>query len=330
MKKLIILFLALACALSLICCSFNTTVEESIGSYSETTTSTTMQSSHQSTTTSEAHPITSHEAPTITIKPTQSDSVSPQTIVQPEPSDDDFVMVAKYIPDIFVDLRYSTERNFTKQKIYEFSDVWLRYGTVKKLALVQEELKKRGLYLKVWDAFRPPSAQFKLWSICPDPTYVSNPNIGFSSHSRGNTVDVTLVYENGTELVMPTEFDNFTKLADRNYTDCSKEAAANAILLEKTMIKCGFKAYSGEWWHFSDTQSYPVDESFEPIKATTYCAECKEYINLRTQPSTASNVITKILAGECFKVIAKKSDFALVEYNGLYGYVLSRYIQPVN
>ena len=58
---------------------------------------------------------------------------------QPEPLDTDFVMVKTYIPDIQVELRYATTQNFTGQRIYDFSDAYLRYGTVKKLMLVQED-----------------------------------------------------------------------------------------------------------------------------------------------------------------------------------------------
>ena len=54
-----------------------------------------------------------------------------------EPTDEDFVRVTDYIPNIVVDLRYATDNNFTGQKIYDFTDVWLRLGTVKKLMLVQ-------------------------------------------------------------------------------------------------------------------------------------------------------------------------------------------------
>ena len=98
---------------------------------------------------------------------------------------------------------------------------------------LSKELKKNGLYLKVWDGFRPISAQFKLWDVYPDPTYVANPNYGFSSHSRGNTVDLTLVHEDGTEVVMPTLFDDFSTMADRDYSDCDQEAAANAMMMEE-------------------------------------------------------------------------------------------------
>ena len=190
---------------------------------------------------------------------------STKAVEQPDINDEDFVKVKDYIPDIVVDLRYATANNFTKQKIYDFTDAWLRYGTVKKLRYVQEELQQKGMSIKIWDGFRPTSAQFKLWDVCPNSTYVANPNNGFSSHSRGNTVDITVVDANGKEIVMPTGFDDFSKLADRDYSDCSNEAASNALMLEKLMKKHGFIPYSGEWWHFSDEQTYPVDKVFEPI-----------------------------------------------------------------
>lgn len=187
------------------------------------------------------------------------------TETQPEePQEDAFVRVLDYLPEASQELLYATERNFTGQRIYDFTEAYLRYGTVKKLALVAAELEQQGLYLKIWDGFRPVSAQFTLWEICPNPTYVANPNTGFSSHSRGNTVDLTLVDAQGREIEMPTGFDDFSALADRNYSDCTETAAANARLLQETMEKYGFSSYFGEWWHFSDTQTYPVEEIFEP------------------------------------------------------------------
>lgn len=187
-----------------------------------------------------------------------------------ESNDNDLVRIQDYIPDIIVELRYATENNFTGQQIYDFTDAYLRYGTVKKLILVQDELRQKGLSLKVWDGFRPVSAQFKLWEVYPDATYVANPNTGFSSHSRGNTIDLTLAYLDGTELEMPTGFDDFSKKADRNYSDCNDTAAANAQLLENIMTKYEFKPYFNEWWHFSDTQSYDVEKTFEPNISMTH------------------------------------------------------------
>lgn len=181
-----------------------------------------------------------------------------------EPQDADFVRVVDYIPTVFVDLRYASNNNFTNQTIYKFKDAWLRYGTVKKLMAVAKELEEQGLYLKIWDGFRPVSAQFVLWEVCPNPKYVANPNEGFSSHSRGNTIDLTLVDKNGYELWMPTEFDDFSDKADRNYNDCSPDTASNALILENIMKKHGFNAYFNEWWHYSDTTSYEIEETFDP------------------------------------------------------------------
>ena len=117
--------------------------------------------------------------------------------------------VQDYVPGLFVELRYASAENFTGNVIYSFSDAYLRYGTVEKLAAVQRTVSAEGYSLKVWDAFRPVAAQFKLWEICPDATYVANPNTGYSSHSRGDTVDITLVYQDGAEVEMPTGFDDF-------------------------------------------------------------------------------------------------------------------------
>lgn len=181
-----------------------------------------------------------------------------------EKSDDDFVLMSDYIPNIIVELKYATDDNITGQVIYNFNDAYIRYGTVKKLIAVQEELNELGYGLKVWDAFRPVKAQFALWEAKPDPLYVANPNKGYSSHSKGNTVDVTLVTSDGEEVLMPTGFDDFSPKADRDYNDVSEEAGNNARVLERIMSANGFVPYSGEWWHFSDIDPYPVEKDFVP------------------------------------------------------------------
>lgn len=182
----------------------------------------------------------------------------------PDPQDMVFVAVADYIPDIVIELKYAGTDNFTGRVVYDFSTAYLRYGTVVKLAAVQEDLHQLGLGLKIWDGFRPVSAQHKLWEICPDTRYVADPKVGFSAHSRGNTVDVTLVDSEGREVTMPTGFDDFSKKADRDYSDCSREAADNALILEVLMEKHGFSGYKNEWWHYTDTVAYPVEETFLP------------------------------------------------------------------
>lgn len=182
-----------------------------------------------------------------------------------EPSDEEFVSIADYIPTAVTDLKYATEDNFTGEVIYDFTTAFARYGTVKKLAKASQALNALGYGIKIWDAYRPLTAQRKLWDICPDPTYVSHPETGGRSHCRGSAIDLTLYrLDTGEEVEMPTGFDNFTALADREYSDCSGEAAKNARLLESVMIAAGFKPYSAEWWHYSDETEYPVEESFSP------------------------------------------------------------------
>lgn len=188
----------------------------------------------------------------------------PEPEPAPEPAAEDFVPVADYLPQVRVDLRYAGSDNFTGQTIYDFTDAYLRYGTVQKLSQAQEALEEAGYSLLIWDAFRPVEAQFRLWEVCPDPVYVANPEKGYSSHSRGNTVDVTLTDLAGNAVEMPSGFDDFSSLADRDYSDVPAEAAAHAQLLEDVMASCGFRPYSGEWWHFSDTDEYPVEETFSP------------------------------------------------------------------
>ncbi len=191
---------------------------------------------------------------------------APEPLPESLPAPADFVPVKDYAPGVRVNLKYAGEDNFTGQVIYDFTEAYLRYGTVQKLSAAQEALAAQGYALLIWDAFRPAEAQFRLWEVCPDPVYVANPEKGFSSHSRGNTVDVTLVLADGTPVEMPTGFDDFSPLADRDYSDVPETAAANARLLENVMTDCGFKPYAGEWWHFSDTDSYPVEEDFVPGK----------------------------------------------------------------
>ena len=196
--------------------------------------------------------------PTVTTIPETEPPVTVPEITLPEPEEDALVSVTDHIPGIFVELKYATADNSTGHVIYNFTEARLRYGTVKKLAAAQEFFEEQGLSLKIWDAYRPVSAQWKLWEVYPDGNFVANPNHTHSSHSRGNTVDVTLVDKNGRELEMPTGFDDFSSLADRDYSDCSLITAENARLLQSILEQYGFRGYQKEWWHFTDTDPYEV------------------------------------------------------------------------
>lgn len=250
------------------------------------------------------------------------------TAASPEPND--FVRICDYIPNVDVSLAYATTDNFTQETIYDFSDAYLRYGTLQKLIKVCEELNEHNLTLRIWDAYRPISAQARLWEACPDPAYVSPPDTGNRTHCRGSAVDVTLLTLDGNEVEMPSGFDDFTAKGDRDYSDCSDATATNAELLQNIMEKHGFNGYSGEWWHYTDSESYPIEETFKPVKASWYYADCNEFISLRSGASTSAETLLRIPVNDKVYVLAECGKFAFVSYNGLQGYVLKSYIQPVD
>lgn len=195
---------------------------------------------------------------------TAQEIITQEITTEKEPEDDEYVLVNKYIPDIYVELMYATDNNFTGVRIYDFTDAYLRYGTVKKLANVQKELKEQGYSLKIWDAYRPFEAQQKLWEVYPDPNYVANPANGMKKHNLGGTVDITMVAADGSVISMPTEFDDFSLKADRNYSDIdNEEAVKNVMILQNAMENNGFTGYQGEWWDYSDTVEYEAVD-FEP------------------------------------------------------------------
>ena len=247
----------------------------------------------------------------------------------PDREPDDFVKVKDYIPDIVLELKYANASNFTGTVVYNFTDAYLRYSTVLKLMDVQAELREQGLRLKIWDAFRPLEAQEKLWYAKPDPNYISNPWSGTNSHSRGNTVDLTLVDAAGKELEMPTGFDDFSSYADRNYSDCTDAAAKNAMLLQEVMEKYGFNGLQTEWWHFTEKTSYEIEKIFDPGVISLWRAECNEYINLREEPSVSADVITTVPDNDQFSVLGWIDGFAFIEYKELRGYVNADYISRV-
>lgn len=180
----------------------------------------------------------------------------------------DMVVLDEFIPDLQVELIYAGDNNVYGQRIYDINKAYLRRGTAEKLKAAQEEFYRYGYIIKVWDAYRPPAAQFKLWEIMPDARFVVNPYKGFSYHSRGVAIDLTLVDKQGRELPMPSGFDNFTALADRDYSDIDEIRTSNAKLLEKVMLKHGFRSIQYEWWHFTDVErdNYDVVDQKELAK----------------------------------------------------------------
>lgn len=174
--------------------------------------------------------------------------------------------IKKYDPTIVVDLKYATNDNFTGQVIYSSSICYVHQDTAHALAKVQKELRVLNLGLKIWDGYRSMAAQQKFWDVCatryPDEKereqYVANPKKG-GRHTRGTAVDVTLVDAHGNELLMPTDFDDFSPKAWADDTTCTLKAQKNRNLLRNIMIKHGFEGIKTEWWHFDlkGWQNYP-------------------------------------------------------------------------
>ncbi len=170
-----------------------------------------------------------------------------------------------------LDVRYATTNNFTGKKVYPSARCFLQKEAADALNLVQQELEKQELGLKIWDAYRPLSVQKIFWEIYPNENYVADPAKG-SRHNRGCAVDVTLVdLKTGEELTMPSAFDDFSEKAHRNYDKMAPEARKNCKLLQDVMEKYGFRGVPTEWWHFDfvgvDTQpgkevwkNYPVSD----------------------------------------------------------------------
>ncbi len=258
MKNFLSLSLTL---LFLLCgCSSDSSDETSTNDTTEPTTEICTETETTSTVTTTIRTTTS-TTETTTI-PSATEAVTVPAII---PDDGQLVRVLDYIPDAVIDMRYATTNNFTGVVLYDDPEAYLCYGTVKKLIKVQEELKEKGFRILIWDAYRSPEAQWNLWEAYPDPTYVADPRNGLTSHSRGNTIDIAIVYEDGSPVELPSEFDEFSTVADRNYGDVSEEARTNAMMLESVMYENGFTGYSGEWWDFSDTETYTLKD----ISATT-------------------------------------------------------------
>lgn len=166
---------------------------------------------------------------------------------------DELVPVRQFIPDIVLDLRYSTTDNFLHQKLYSTDECLLARGAVNRLMVVQDSLRARGFGLKIYDGYRPRAVQYLMWEIFPNPTYVADPASG-SAHNRGGAIDCSIVRrDTGAELWMPTAFDYFGVEASHGYTEglAAEQIANRAFLLDMMTRVGGFGMYAGEWWHYT-------------------------------------------------------------------------------
>lgn len=152
---------------------------------------------------------------------------------------------------VLLDIRYATVSNFTKAQIYECARCFLRPELALIINKIHDDIQKRyGYGLKLYDCYRPRSAQQKLWDIVPSAMYVTPPKKG-SMHNRGLAVDLTIVDENGIELDMGTDYDFFGKEAHRTYVHPDPEVRKNRNLLKLLMEAHGLTGIRTEWWHYS-------------------------------------------------------------------------------
>ncbi len=163
---------------------------------------------------------------------------------------DYFVDIKTLDTTIVHDIRYATENNFVGKQIYDCPFCLLRYEVAIALVKAQQEFLKMGYSIKVFDCYRPLSAQVKLWEVLPNINYVANPEKG-SIHNRGGAVDLTLVDSFGNELDMGTEFDFFGYKAYSINLDLPDTILNNRRLMWDIMNKNGFMNIKTEWWHMS-------------------------------------------------------------------------------
>ena len=201
-----------------------------------------------------------------------------------------FVLLADYVPGIIQEIRYHSTYNFVGERIegYEEPCALLTKEAARALKQAANELNVQGYRLKVFDAYRPACAvrHFVLWGIedldlrmkpffYPDLEKQALFEEGYiakeSSHSRGSTVDVTLLdMATGKELDMGSSFDFFGEISHPDYRDITDEQYANRMTLQRVMMRSGFEPIDCEWWHFTlQNEPYP-DTYFEFPVSSAY------------------------------------------------------------
>lgn len=162
------------------------------------------------------------------------------------------VDIKKIIPTIIIDLRYSGKNNFMHARLYPpIHTAYMREKAALQLDSVQQVLKRNGLGIKIFDAYRPYSVTEKMWLLVQDDRYAADPKKG-SGHNRGVAVDLTLVdLKTKKEVEMGTGFDNFSDTAHHEFKQLAEFVIQNRLLLKSVMEKFGFKALDTEWWHYS-------------------------------------------------------------------------------
>ena len=158
-----------------------------------------------------------------------------------------------YLPEAQFDLLFASCNNLTGKPMYPAIPI-LEQGTAEMLYRAYQTFLDDGYALKIYDAYRPRSAQFKLFDIVQDIRFVADPNLGYSWHQRGRAVDMSLIdLSTGKELVMPTPMHTLTMESSRTQSSkWSEEARNNVEYMTRVMQRAGFSTIATEWWHFEN------------------------------------------------------------------------------
>lgn len=189
-----------------------------------------------------------------------------------------FVLLSDYVPGIIQEIRYYSTYNFVGERIngYEEPCAIVTKEAARALQAISNELNVQGYRLKIFDAYRPAAAvrHFVLWGIedldlrmkpffYPElekqELFVRGYVASQSSHSRGSTVDVTLLdMQTGKEVDMGGPFDFFSELSHPDYKGITDQQYENRMLLQRIMVRHGFVPIDCEWWHFTlQDEPYP-------------------------------------------------------------------------
>ena len=204
--------------------------------------------------------------------------------IAPEPDRSDFVEVSEAVPDVILEIRYYSTYNFVGRRIdgYARPLALMTRQAADSLRKVSDEMKAQGYRLKIWDTYRPQRAvnHFIRWAedlqdtamkaifypmVDKSKLFEQNYIAARSGHSRGSTVDLTLVSEaTGKELDMGSPFDWFGSESHPDYSGnpdsllwheteggLTEVQFNNRLILREAMLRHGFKAIDSEWWHFT-------------------------------------------------------------------------------
>ena len=182
-----------------------------------------------------------------------------------------FVLLSDFVPSIIQEIRYFSTYNFIGERIdgYEEPIALLTKEAARALKAVSNEMNVKGYRLKIFDAYRPATAvrHFVLWGIedqdvrmkpffYPEVEKEELFSRGYiakkSSHSRGSTVDLTLLdMSTGKEVDMGSPFDYFGIQSHPDYRGITDEQYENRMFLQSAMVRNGFVPIDCEWWHFT-------------------------------------------------------------------------------